>query len=179
MASVTGTGYPIARTTGLCAASGRKLEVGERYVATLIEQEGVAELRRLDFTLDAWKSGARPEAVAPGATLFASWQAVVPEPNAKKGVSLDPEELLDLFEQLAETTDPKKLSFRYLLALILIRKRVLKYEGQKQGTMMVKRTGPHAGEALAVVDPGMDEITIAGALEQLGEMMGLSDKEAV
>jgi hypothetical protein len=178
MASVTGTGYPIARTTGQCAATGRALAVGERYVATLVEVEGAADLRRVDFSLDAWKDGARPAALIPGGLLFASWQASVHEPSARKGVVLDPEELLDIFESLAEATEPRKLSFRYLLALMLIRKRVLKYEGQRQGVMLVKRTGPLAGEPIPVTDPGLDEIAIRGALEELGEMMGLSGKEA-
>ncbi len=177
MASVTGTGYPIARSTGLCAASGKPLNVGERYMATLSEVEGSPELRRIDFSLDAWKDGARPEKAVPGATMFASWQATIPEPNAKKGIVLDPAEMIDIFESLAEATDPRKVSFRYLLALMLIRKRLLKYEGQKQGVMLVKRTGPGGGDVFEVADPGLDEIAIQGALEELGEMMGLSSKE--
>lgn len=178
MASVTASGYPIARTTGLCASTGRKLSVGERYVATLVEVEGAPELRRMDFSAEAWQSGVRPEATLPGSTLFASWNAVVPEPNAKKGIVLDQDEMLDLFEQLGEATEVKKLSFRYLLALMLVRKRALKYEGQREGVMLVRPPGPAIGAPIRVVDPGMDQAAIIGAVEQLGEMMGLSDKES-
>ncbi len=177
MTAPTGPGYPIARGTGRCAATGRQLPVGERYVATLVEREGQEGLERLDFGLEAWNSGARPE---PPARLFATWRTVVPESNAKKASFLSDDELVDLFERLAEATEPKRVGFRYLLALILVRKKVLKYEGARDGAIVVRvRTpaGATPAEAVHVTDPGLDEETIAGAMEQLGEIMAIDAAE--
>jgi hypothetical protein len=52
---------------------------------------------------------------------------------------MDDEELLDLFESLEDANEPKKQAFRFLLALLLVRKRLLKYEGQRPGLMLVRR----------------------------------------
>ncbi|HLO42467.1 MAG TPA: hypothetical protein VK176_15700, partial [Phycisphaerales bacterium] len=72
--------YPIARPTGVCASTGRHMTVGERFMATLVEIEGHPDLRRADFTLEAWEAGARPDQ----GRVFAAWSAVLPEPNSKK-----------------------------------------------------------------------------------------------
>lgn len=163
----------MARTTGRCAATGRGLGVGERYIATLVERDGQEEIERADYSLEAWESGARP---APPLRLFASWRAVVPDSHAKKQSFLSDDELLELFERLAEATEGRRIAFRYLLSLMLVRRKVLKYEGTRDGVMTVRvRTpaGSPQSEPARVVDPGLDEETITGAMEQLGEIMAL------
>lgn len=174
MSLLAGPGYPIARATGRCAATGRQLQVDERYVATLVEREGQEPLERVDFSLAAWESGARPQ--GPG-RLFASWRTAVPEPSSRKTAFLSDDELLELFEQLAEAGEARRVAFRYLLALILIRRKVLRYEGARAGVLTVRARTPAGaleGAAMRVVDPGLDEQTIAGAMEQLGEIMSLA-----
>lgn len=175
MTSAIGSAYSVTRATGLCAATGRALAPGERCMATLLETPGSSEWRRADFALDAWAAGARPEQVIPGARLFASWHTVVPEPNAKKQSLLSDDELLDLFDQLDAATDARKVAFRYVLALMLVRKRLLKYEGQRGESMLVRRAGAAnmGGDPVRVTDPGMDDAAVADAIEQLGETMGL------
>lgn len=171
MSLLAGSGYPISRSSGRCAATGRQLEVDERYVATLVEREGHEELERVDFCIAAWESGARPQGPV---RLFASWRAAVPEPTARKNAFLSDDELLELLEQLAEATEARRVAFRYLLALILVRRKALKYEGTRDGVMTVRvRTLAGAPEAAAmkVFDPNLDEETISGAMEQLGEIM--------
>lgn len=173
MSVLAGIGYPIARATGRCAATGREFSIGEHYVATLVERDGQEELARADYCLDAWESGARP---ALPARLFASWRAVVPDSGSKKQAFLGDDELLELFERLAETTEARRLAFRYLLALMLVRRKVLKYEGTREGIMTVRQRVPAGApqpEAWQVVDPKLDDQTIAGAMEQLGEIMAL------
>src|SRR5690606_24010444 len=101
--------------TGVCAATGRKLDVGERFVAALVEREDSEELRRIDFSMEAWDEGARPRG------LFGFWRGVVPAAGAKKQVLIDDEAVLDLFEQLSSATDDRRVAFRFVLALILVR----------------------------------------------------------
>lgn len=147
--------------------------MGEHYIATLLERDGHEELSRADYSLDAWESGARP---APPARLFASWRAVVPDSASKRQAYLGDDELLELFERLADTTEARRLAFRYLLALMLVRRKVLKYEGTREGIMTVRQRTPAGApqpEPWQVVDPKLDDQTIAGALEQLGEIMAL------
>ena len=135
MAGIFSNSYPIARSSGKCAATGREFVNGDHLVAALVEIPGQEDLARLDFAKDAWDAGARP---APPAVLFASWRATHQPPDAKKKLLLSDEELLDLFEQLAASDQPRQRAFRYVLALLLVRRKVLVYEGQRDGLMKVR-----------------------------------------
>lgn len=167
--------YPIGKGSGVCAATGRRLDVGERFVATLVESEESEELQRADFSIEAWEEGARPR------RLFGFWRGVVPEPNAKKHVLIDDDALLDLFDQLASATDSKRVAFRFVLCLTLVRKRLLVCEstraarGDQPGLMMIRRKGdprPPEGPALVeVIDPGMTDEAIDEVIVQFEAVM--------
>ncbi len=179
MSVLSGLTYSISRGTGRCAASDRELRVGEHHVAVLVERDGQEGLERLDFSQEAWDSGARPR---PPLTLFASWRTVVGEPNARRSALLGDDELLELFERLGEATEPRRLAFRYLLALMLVRRRVLVYEGSRAGVLRVKAKRP-AGElpeaaVVEVADPKLDPETVESVMQQLGEIMALDDGSA-
>lgn len=163
--------YSIARPTGTCAATGRPIAVGERFMAAVVECEGEADLRRIDFSKEAWDGGARPTV----GRLFAAWSSILAEPNAKKKALLSDDELLDIFDQLAPATDRRQLVFRYLLALALLRRRMLRYEGAKGQTMLVKRRGPAETQVLEVQDPGMDEAAVSEAMEELSKIIPLDE----
>lgn len=169
--SVTNAGYSVAKGTGVCAASGRAFTPGEEFMAALIEKAGEPGLSRLDYSLEAWERGPRP------ANVLGSWRVrFTPNPPARHALLSD-EELLDLFEELSGATEARRLSFRYLLALLLVRRRVLRLVGEKRvegkGVIVVKarRDGDGAPE-LEVVDPGMDDAAVADAIDQLGQVVG-------
>lgn len=167
-------GYEISRASGVCAGSGNPIAVGESYIAALWteadpERHGAEVMRRSDYTLDAWMSGSRP-----AGPLVGHWRATLSPPNTRRRALIGDEELMDLFLQLGEATEPKRLAFRYLLALILVRKRLLRVEGSpKRGSLTVrlKPVGDTPGQLVEVVDPGMDETMIADATEQLSAVV--------
>lgn len=175
--------YHVSRPTRLCAATGRDIASGEQYVATLVEVPGEEELSRLDFSEEAWTAGARPQ---PPHMLFGFWRSVLDEDSKPERPLLEDDELLDLFEQLAETQDPKRLAFRYLLTLALIRKRLLIYEGGRpaniksgtQGLMRVRRRQGTENTLFDVIDPGLDDAAIEAATEQIGQIMTFDLPEA-
>ncbi|MBL8760699.1 MAG: hypothetical protein JNL50_05285 [Phycisphaerae bacterium] len=178
MSTPSAGSYPLSRPTGVCAASGRPLVVGGRFVAVLVEAPDREDMQRQDFSIEAWEGGARP--ASPG-RVFATWRSIMPEPAAaKKQLVMGDDELLDLFEQLSESTDQKKLAFRYVLALLLVRRKLLRYSGVRgrgPGSKMLVSRKPTAPGAemptLEVVDPGLDEETLSGAMQQIGELMGI------
>lgn len=182
-------GLDISRPTGLCAATGSPIEPGEAFIATLVELDTGA-LQRLDYTLNAWQAGARPTADDGSAMLIvAFWRTTMPTKDAPKRQLIAPDELVDLFDQLADATEPARIVFRYVLSLILIRKRLLSYEGSRTTdagpVMLVRRKGeaqpPERGgdgpPYTEVLDPGMDDQRIAEATEQLGAVI-LGDGDA-
>lgn len=161
----------------MCAATGRVLMPGEGFVAALVERAESEELDRVDYSAAAWDAGSRP------ARVFACWRGVVQSPDAKKKVLIDDAALVEIFEQLAGQTDPKRVAFRFVLALILIRKRLIVCETTRPGkggaTMLVRPKGPKVEgvpfELSEVVDPGLDEATIADVTDQLTAVMAGAD----
>lgn len=176
MSSALGSTFTISRSTGTCSATNRSFETGERYVATLVERPGQPLLERLDFSLEAWEHGARP--IAP-LRLFGVWRATMIPPDAKKQSLLSDPELLELFEELGGALEPRQQTFRYLLALLLVRRRVLKMVGSEAGKLLVQpRTAANApeGATIEVIDPGLTDEAIAQAIEQLGQVVAVQSK---
>lgn len=130
--------YSIERTTGICAFTERVLEPHEHYIATLVEDGD--ELVRVDISPEAWEEGKRPE------HLFSYWKAVVPEPNEKKKTFVDDEVLLNLLERLADAEQPQRIAFRFVLTLILMRKKLLRYDKTIQRTVEYTPPPPPAPE---------------------------------
>lgn len=106
--------FEFQRSTRRCAATDRPLEPGE-VCYSVLEMHG-AEIVRKDFAASAWPG--------PPAEAFGWWKSRVPEPHVRK-VKLAPNEvLLELLDQLAEQPDNDDM--RYVLALLLVRRRVLR-----------------------------------------------------
>lgn len=159
--------YPVHRSTGVCAATGRGLAPGDACIAVLVERESDKGLHRLDYSAEAWESGARPEA---DARVFGFWRARVGAEVEPKSTMMSDSELLDLFEELAGAAEHKQVVFRYVLALLLIRRRSLRLMGSKAGVLLVLPKGAE-GPPLEVVDPGMDEAAAGEAIEQLTQVV--------
>jgi len=173
--------YDVQRPTGRCAVTGRDLVPGEPYIAMLVE-EGQA-LRRVDVGLEAWQATQRPE------NLFCFWKTVAPEPNAKKKVFVDDEVLMNLLERLADADQPQRVAFRFVLALILMRKKLLRYDrtdkrpaadgsDQEYWVMTPKldlSKGPlgrwDEGRSFEVLDPHLDEEGVRAVTDQLSEIL--------
>lgn len=111
--------WEFSRTTGSCAATGRELAEGEAYYAVLFETpEG---FERKDFTLDAW------DGPPPGSYCY--WRARVLVREKKTGpVTVDLALLTHFFLRLEDEESPIKQQFRFVLALLLMRKRLLKLD---------------------------------------------------
>jgi len=176
--------YTIGAATRKCAATGRELGTGERFVAALVQRPDAEAFERVDFSGEAWEKGARPPTEM---LLYGFWRGVVPEPGAKKRLLIDDQSLLELFEQSGDELEgsgggKERAAFRFVLALILMRKRLLVQEGSRRGAMLVRPRGvpkPPEGPALVeVADPGLDEATIAGVTQQLGAVLNGEDVAA-
>jgi hypothetical protein len=108
--------FEVQRSTRRCAATDLPLEPGD-VCYSVLEVRGADVLRR-DFSSAAWTD--------PPKEAFAWWRTRIPEPAAKK-VKLAPNDvLLELFDQLAD--DPLHADMRYVLTLLLVRRRVFRID---------------------------------------------------
>ncbi len=174
--------YEVGRLGQRCAATGAELRPGDVFVAALCESEdthGVQQaagpaLVRHDYTVAAWEAG---PALPGNARLFAFWRGVVPEPNQPSRPAIDAAALMDLFDQLGDSTDARRLALRHFLALILVRKRALVIVSQREGVTMVRPRVMGEGEAglIEVVDPPLDGEALAQVTRELAAALGLDE----
>lgn len=172
MASPLSPDYEIGRITDVCAATGRHLEPGDRIVTALVPAEEGEGFARLDYSMEAWESGERP------GNLFAYWMRTVPHPEERERSVVDTETVASLFEQLEESREPRSLALRYVLALLMMRKRMLTYVGHGEldgwPCMLVRPRGEDKdAEPLHVIDPELDEETISSVTAQLQDVLRL------
>jgi len=155
--------WVIDKPLGQCCATGKQIEPGEEYYATMVETEqGFA---RRDFCAEYWNQN-KP-------AVFCYWKTKLPAPDQKKHVFIDDDMLMTFFERLATETDQEKMNFRFVLALVLMRRRRLKYDSSKNAdgrdTWRLRITGTQ--DFVDIVNPNLDEAQVAQLTIQIGQMM--------
>jgi hypothetical protein len=159
------TQYELAAPTRVCAATGRELKPGER-MASVLTDEGGALVRR-DFAPDGW-SGPPPNAVA-------HWFGKVPTRDAPRRPVVNEPLLFDCFDHLTGQTEPNKVHFRYVVALLLMRRKKLKFEDVKRaadgGEVLVVRD-TRSGKRVEVPDPRLTEAEIAAVQNEVFQVLG-------
>lgn len=146
--------------------TGEVIVPGAKFHAAL--RETPTGLERVDVLPAAWGEFSKD-------TLLASWLATMPAPNEeKKKLFLDDEVLLTVFEKLAETTEPTKLRFRFVLGLILMRKRLIGYDAQHedkagQSYWTVRMRGREG--LFELLNPQLTEDQVGDVAGQLGEIL--------
>ena len=105
----------------VCAATGRPFEPGEKIFTVLFEENG--EIQRRDLCAEAFAKTRRPE------NALAWWSSRLPSGGEKKEKLAPNDALIDFFESLADR--PEEAALRYVLALLLTRRRVLRFEREE------------------------------------------------
>ncbi|KAA1258735.1 hypothetical protein LF1_12580 [Rubripirellula obstinata] len=106
--------YKVSRSTRQCHVQGRPLREGEWYFSAIIES-GDDYVRR-DYSAESWTE--------PPEDAIGWWKKRMPKADDKKLVLAPPEVLIDLLRQMERF--PDKAKSRYLLSLMLMRKRLLR-----------------------------------------------------
>ena len=149
--------WKIASGRKECRGCGRQFKEGESLYSVLYEFED--ELQRADFCTECWEGSDE--------RAFSFWRTCVPvksEPHP-----LPPSEaLLELFRRMAKSTDARRDQFRYVLALLLLRKRLLK---------LVRKERDAGGEVFVLEDRGADEeVTVSAPRISESEVRAVSEE---
>lgn len=134
------------------------------FAALRDEPEG---MNRVDCCPDCWPAFDR-------AGVLAFWQTAMPAPDqpARK-LFVDDNVLCELFERLAHAEDPDRLNFRFVLGLILMRKRLLacettRIDNGREIWLVRLRGSQHTTELL---NPQLTEEQVRQVGQQLGQIM--------
>jgi hypothetical protein len=163
------TEYEVQRFTRRCAATGREFQPGETFYSVLVP-DGV-QIRRMDYSAEAW--------AGPPSEAIAWWKSQAPGKHTHWMVWAPNDVLLDYLEQLeAQSSEWDK---RYILALLLLRRRVLRLEesvwsedGQEIMLFYCPRRQTHY--RVLVVPPGAERTTVIQ--QELMELLGAGSPSA-
>ncbi|MBL9140417.1 MAG: hypothetical protein JNK53_01005 [Phycisphaerae bacterium] len=173
MSRVPGT-YSLGRSASVCASTGRALVPGEAIVATLCDapegDQSGHEFVRVDFNADAWDGGARPE------RMVCFWRTTAPESDHKRRLLVDDDTLLELFDRLENDERPQRMAYRWLLCLILLRKKLLRHArvervGEDECWLVRRRGSGEEVPAIRVRNPKIRDEDLQELAEHLGEVM--------
>jgi hypothetical protein len=143
------TEYKIQPSTRRCIATGRELKPGDRCFSVLREEGG--RFVRCDYSPEAWQG--------PPAHVFSFWAGRVPAEEGRKRPPIDDEMLLDCLQRLEGQDEPGRVQFRYVLALLLMRRKRLRFDeafhegGQEVLCLRCSRTGARC----RVVNPALTD----------------------
>lgn len=159
------TDYQIQAPSRRCAVTARELRPGERYHGVLID-EG-ARFVRHDYAVEAWTGP------PPGA--FSHWLGHVPKDGEhQRRPAIDDELLVECFQRLDGATDAAKVHFRYVIALLLMRRKRFKFEDASKdaaGETLTLRCA-RTGERFVVTDPGLTEEAMAAVQDEVFQVLG-------
>ncbi|MGL6072991.1 MAG: hypothetical protein ACRC8S_02395 [Fimbriiglobus sp.] len=159
------TDFDIQAHTRCCAASGRGLSAGEKFYAALMEDEG--KYVRKDFAADGW--------AGPPAGAIAFWSGRVPESHKPRKPTWNDELLADWFQHLAGRHEPDRVNFRYVVALLLMRRKRLKFEDVRRtedgGSVLVVRD-TRGGQKHEIPDPRLSEAEIEAVQAEVFRVLG-------
>ena len=156
--------WTINKSLGQCCGTGSQIEHGQEYFAALVEVGDAFERR--DFCAEYWRDE-KPD-------VYCYWKTRRPFPDEKKHIFVDDEMLMAFFERLAEETEQEKINFRFVLGLILMRKRRLKYDSSevKDGSEIWRlRIVGGERQLVDVVNPNLDEDQIEQLSSQVGQIL--------
>lgn len=108
--------FEIQRCGRRCAKTEHEFAPGEVFYSVLVS-EG-AEIVRYDYSQAAWDG--------PPAEVIGWWRSQMPEPHARRANWAPNDVMLDYFLELE--AQPGKEDVRYILTLLMIRRRVLRLE---------------------------------------------------
>jgi hypothetical protein len=156
--------YQIQPNTRRCFLTGRDLKPGERYFSVLRDEGG--QLVRHDYAAEVWQG--------PPEGAFSFWSGKVPASENNKRPRIDDEMLLECFNRLEDQNDPARLNFRYVVALLLMRRKRLKFDSARTeaGFEVLKLRDSRTGTEHEVMNPGLSDDEMASVQEEVLRVLG-------
>ena len=156
--------YQLQSGTRTCCVTGRILAPGEVCHSVLI-QEGVQLVRR-DYAHEAWQGP--PE----GAVGY--WQSRIPVRDPSRRPVIDDDVLMECFTRLDGQTDARQIGFRYVVSLLLMRRKRLKFEDVdvKDGQEVLKLRCGRTKTVHEVVNPGLTGDEIQAVQDEVFKVLG-------
>lgn len=158
------TDYQITASTRRCAATGRDLKPGEKVYTVLLDRDG--KFVRQDYAGEAW--------TGMPADAFSFWVGRVTSTDEARKPRIDDELLMDCFRRLEGQYEPERVHFRYVVALLLMRRKRLKFEeaGVEQGQEVLRLRDVRGRQTHEVVNPRLTDAQMTAVQDEVFKVLG-------
>lgn len=157
--------WHIARSSRTCAHSGEAIPAGEPFYSALVDKDDSFD--RLDFSTGAWSEVDKEP-------FFSYWKnkgGNAREDNKRPSVDFD--RLLSFFDSLEGAEEAPKRLFRYVLALVLVRRRRLRLDDMSRtdaGDRLVVYDRRDGGKTMEILSPEASREDLVKAQEKLNQL---------
>jgi hypothetical protein len=152
---------PITRT---CAVTGRTLNPGEKFFTALFDQK--PGFVRKDYAANAWSG--------PPDGAIAFWCGKVPAAETKPRLRIDDDLLHDCFVRLEGRPETAEVNFRYVVALLLMRRKRFKFEEARieDGREVLYLKEARGDATHRVVNPRLTDEAMTQVQEEVFKVLG-------
>lgn len=167
--------WNIKSRSTFCAESGRQFAEGEPFYTALFADEETESFERRDFSEDAWNKVG--ESLKPYSFWRTKFEA--PPPAEDKDV-VKKETAESLLRRLIEEDLPTTENARYILAVMLERKKILiqiETKPIKRGGRLLVYERHKTGEAFIVKDPQLRLEEVEALQEEVSSLLGGGKRE--
>src|SRR5271156_730844 len=149
-----------------CAVTGRPFEKGERLFSALYWRDG--QYTRVDLCADSWK--ARNDNIEP----VSAWQTEFVPPPPPEPEALRKDDAESLLRRLIAENAPGMRNARYILALMLERKKVVRQIERQREEGLFGLVSDHlpTGEVWLIEDPGLKLGELNAIQEEVAHLLG-------
>ena len=158
--------WEIKSRAHLCARTGKAFQPGE-FFYTMLVREGDG-FSREDLCEEAWQS--RNENIRP----FSFWRSKYEPPAPPRPEPLPRDDAEGLLRRLVAGNDPAYRNVRYILALMLERKRLLRPVESRDDDMLVYEHVA-TGETIVLTNPRLGFDQIPAVQREVGDLLAAGD----
>ncbi|MDB6073655.1 MAG: hypothetical protein JWO89_1295 [Verrucomicrobiaceae bacterium] len=158
-----------------CAVSGRQFEDGEKHYTAIYFDPETGGYSRRDVGFDSWQQELAER------QPFSFWKSIyTPNATEERPELATKESGMMLLQHMIEEDDPYTENARYILALMLERKRILTPTAAKEtekGRMLFYENRK-TGDAFIIRDPELRLDEVAGVQEEVATLLGFGPDRA-
>jgi hypothetical protein len=158
-----------------CAVTGRSFEDGEKHYTAIHFDPETSGFSRRDVSLEAWEQEVAER------KPFSFWKTTYEQPEVEAKPEIAPKESAQqILQRLIEEDDPRTENARYILALMLERKRQLAPTDVKESEhgRMLFYENKKTGEVFVVRDPELRLDELEQMQEEVAMLLGFGGPAA-
>lgn len=165
------TDYQLPTPTHRCSATGREILPGESYIAVVVDED--SRFVRRDFAPDAW--------VGPPDHAIGHWSARVPTGGQQAlRPPIDDDVVTECFQRLDGDMEQTRIQFRFVLALLLMRRKRLKFidvvKDPENEKLLLRDM--RTGDRVAVIDPKLSEEQMQVVQAEVSQVLGWNSTDS-